>query len=268
MKYRDCCTNLLAAALALLVLTPTAHALTAREIMEKVDARNDGDNMTSAVTMTLIDRQDNKRIREMKVFTRDQGKDTLKMQFFLAPADVKDTGFLTYDYYEGGRDDDQWLYLPDLHKTKRIATSDKSSSFMGSDLSYADMTRRVLDEWKYKILKESEVNGQKVWLIEAVPANKEVENRYGYLKSVLFIRQDIFMGARAVHWLKEGKKIKYQENRKIQQIDGVWIATELHAKTTKNKVTLHKTVLEYADVKFNQDLNDAFFSVRNLEKGI
>jgi outer membrane lipoprotein-sorting protein len=245
-----------------------AHALTAREIMEKVDARDDGDNMTAAVQMILIDRQKNKRIRDMKVFTKDQGDDTWKMQFFLSPADVKDTAFLTYDYYQGVRDDDQWLYLPDLHKTKRIATSDKSSSFMGSDFSYADMTRRVLDEWKYKLLKEGEVNGHKVWLVEAVPVSDEVRDRYGYLKSVLFIRQDISMGIRAVHWLKEGKKIKYQENLGVKQIEGIWVATELYMKTTKNKVTLHRTVMKYSNIKYNQDLSDDLFTVRRLEKGI
>ncbi len=254
--------------LMILVLTSSTFALTAREIMEKVDARNDGDNMTANVQMILIDRQNHQRIRDMKVFTKDKGKDTLKMQFFLSPADVKNTGFLTYDYYEGARDDDQWLFLPDLHKTKRIATSDKSSSFMGSDFSYADITQRVLDEWKYKLLKEGKVNNKKVWLIEAVPVSDKVRDRYGYLKSVVFIRQDIFMGVRAVHWLKEGKKIKYQENKGIKQIDGVWVATELHMKTTKNKVTSHRTIMRYSDIKFNQNLSDKLFTVRTLEKGI
>lgn len=268
MKVYNTYFSCLAVALMLLVAVPAAQALTAHEIMEKVDIRDDGDNMTSEVKMILIDRQGNKRIREMKVFTKDKGMDTWKMQFFLSPADVRDTAFLTYDYYEGGRDDDQWLYLPDLHKTKRIATSDKSSSFMGSDFSYADMTRRVLDEWEYKLLKEDKVGEHKVWLIEAVPVSDVVRDRYGYLKSVLFIRQDIFMGVRAVHWLKEGKKIKYQENKGIKQIDGIWVATELHEKTTKNKVTLHRTVMEYSNIKYNQSLDDALFTVRKLEKGI
>jgi len=243
-------------------------ALTAREIMEKVDARDDGDNMTADTEMILIDKNGKERIRKMKVYTKDKGKDTLRMQFFLSPADVKDTGFLTYDYYEGARDDDQWLYLPELHKTKRISTSDKSSAFMGSDFSYADMTRRVLDEWTYKLLKEAEVAGKKVWLIEALPKSKAVEERYGYTKSVLFIRQDIFMGVRAVHWIKQGKRIKYQEMKTIEQIDGIWIATEVYMKTTKNKRTEHKTVLKWRNVKFNQNLDEAFFTVRQLEKGI
>ena len=258
-------------AAGLILLGATAgpsQALTAREIMENVDARDDGDNMTADTEMILIDKNGKERIRKMKVFTKDKGRDTLRMQFFLSPADVKDTGFLTYDYYDGARDDDQWLYLPELHKTKRIATSDKSSAFMGSDFSYADMTRRVLDEWKYKLMKEAKIKEHKVWLIEALPADQTVEDRYGYTKSVLFIRQDIFMGVRAVHWLKQGKRIKYQEMKTIEQIEGIWTATEVYMKTTKNKRTEHKTVLKWRNVKFNQKLDETFFSVRQLEKGI
>lgn len=240
----------------------------ARTIMAKVDARDDGDKMTADVEMILIDKKGNERRREIKVFTRDKGKDTLRIQFFLSPADVKDTGFLTYDYYAGEKDDDQWLYLPALHKTKRIATSDKSSAFMGSDFSYADMTDRVLDEWHYKLLKEDEVAGHKVWLIEALPVSTVVVDRYGYTKSILFIRQDIFMVVRAVHLLKEGKKIKYMDTKKIELIDGIWVATERWMKTTVRKRTTHRTILTWSNVRFNSNLDENFFSIRRLEKGL
>ena len=188
--------------------------------------------------------------------------------FFMEPADVRETGFLTYDYYSGEKDDDQWLYLPELHKTKRIASSDKSSAFMGSDFSYADMTKRVIEEWKYKLLKEAEVRGHKVWLIEAIPSNKTIEDRYGYTKSVLFVRQDIFMVVRAVHWVKEGKKLKYLDIKKLEQIGGIWIGTEIHMKTNKGKQTVHRSVFKWHNIKFNQDLDEKLFTVRRLEKGI
>ncbi len=261
-------TRILTCSVMLLVFSTSSQAITAMEIMEKVDGRDDGDNMTANVEMILMDKKNNRRVRKMKILNKDKGKDTWKLQFFTSPADVKDTGFLTYDYYEGGRDDDQWLYLPDLRKTKRIASSDKSGAFMGSDFSYADMTKRVLDEWTYKLLKESEVNGHKVWLIEALPVSKEVEDRYGFTKSVVFIRQDLFMGVRAVHWIKEGKRIKYQEMLGIEQIDGIWVSTTSRMKTTKNKVTLHKTVMKWSDIKYNQAIDDEMFTVRRLEKGI
>ena len=37
--------------------------------------------------------------------------------------------------------------------------------------------------------------------------------------------------------------------------------------TKKGKQTLHKTVLQISDVKFNQDLDFDSFSVRGLETG-
>ena len=245
-----------------------ASALSAREIMEKVDAREDGDNMIADLEMILIDKSGHKRFRKLRSFTKDKGEDTQRLMFFLEPADVKDTGFLTYDYYEGFKDDDQWLYLPELKKTKRIASSDKSSSFMGTDFSYADMTRRVLDEWNYKILKEDQVRGKKVWLIETSPVDKKVEDRYGYTKSVVFVRQDIFFVVRAVSWVKEGRKLKYFDVRELEKIDGIWVGTKLHMKTVKNKRTLHQTEFNFNRIKFNQEVQEDLFTIRRLEKGM
>ena len=250
------------------VLACPAKELTALEIMRKADARDDGDNMTCGRTMVLIDKNGHERTRTMKSFTRDKGEDTLKLIFFTAPADVRDTGFLTWDYREGARDDDQWLYLPELKKVKRIASADKSGAFMGSDFSYADMTRRVVDEWRYTLLKIDKVRGKACWLIEAVPIDKTVQDRYGYEKSVLFIRRDIFMICRAVHWLDEGSKIKYLDFPDIQEIDGIWTALEINAKTTRGGKTLHRTVFRTENVKYGQAIEESMFTTRQLEKGM
>jgi hypothetical protein len=258
----------LSAIIISLLLAISAHALTARGIMEKVDARDDGDNMTARQEFILIDRNGHKRIKTTKAFSKDKGRDILRMSFFLAPADVKGTGFLTYDYREPGRDDDQWLYLPELKKVKRIASSDKSSSFMGTDFSYADMTKRAIEEWKYKLLKEMEVRGNKCWLIEALPINQEVEDRYGYSKSVVFVRQDNFVLVRGLHWVKDGNKLKYMDVTKLEEIDGIWTSLQITMKTVKAKQTQHRTILNFHDVKYGQDLDLDMFHTRTLEKGI
>lgn len=254
--------------LLLIPLTAAADDSKAREIMTKVDERDDGDNSTSDMEMILIDKKGKKRIRKIKNFTKDKGKDTQRILFFLKPADVKNTGFLTYDYDDSDRDDDQWLYLPALKKTKRIATSDKSGSFMGSDFSYADMTSRDLEDYDFKLLKETEVKGAKTWLIESVPRSKEVIEETGYTKSLLFVRQDNYVVIRAIHFVKEGKKLKYFEIKKLELIDDIWVGTELQMTTKKVKKTLHKTVLRFHDMKFNQPLDESMFTVRRLEKGL
>ena len=255
-------------ALTLIPCVLFAEKVDPRWVMEQVDQRDDGDDQTADIEMILIDKNNNERKRSIQLFAKDKGRDVLRLQFFLTPADVKDTAFLTYDYYSGEKDDDQWLYLPDLYKTKRIATSDKSSAFMGSDFSYADMTRRVIDEWSYRFLKEDTVEGRKVWLIEVTPVSKEVEDRYGYTRSIVYVRQDIFMVIRAIHVLKEGGKVKYMQVQELEQIDEIWVATEIWMKTTRNKRTSHRTVLKFTNVRFNQDLDEEMFSVRQLEKGI
>ncbi len=239
----------------------------ARGIMEKVDARDDGDNQSSQMEMILIDKHGKERRRLMKAFRKDKGEDKLSIMFFIEPADVRDTGFLTWDYDDANRDDDQWLYLPELKKTKRIASSDKSGSFMGSDFSYADMTSRDLENYDYKLLKEAAVDGHAVWVIESLPRSAEIVERYGYTKSVVFVRQDNYVVVRGINWVKEGDKLKYMDVKQLEKIDGIWVPLEVHMFTKKSNVTLHKTVLKYKDVRFNQDLKEDFFTVRQLEKG-
>ncbi|MDJ0852127.1 MAG: outer membrane lipoprotein-sorting protein, partial [Myxococcota bacterium] len=97
-----------AAAAALLApWTAPAESLTGRQVMELVDARDDGDKSTLDLTMVLIDKSGSQRKRTIRSLRMDKGEDTLNIMFFLDPADVKDTGFLTYDYDEYEKDDDQ-----------------------------------------------------------------------------------------------------------------------------------------------------------------
>ncbi len=255
-------------ALALLAAQPALAAMSAREIMQAVDDRDDGDNRTADMKMVLIDKNGDERVRSIRSFDKDKGEDKQRIMFFLSPADVKDTGFLTYDYDDYDKDDDQWLYLPALRKSKRIASSDKSGSFMGSDFNYSDMTRRNLDDYDFKILKEDEVRGHKVWLIESKPRSREVIDETGYEKSVLFVRQDNFVVVRAVNWVNEGNRLKYLDVEKLEKIDGVWTTLAMSMTTKQGKVTLHKTNLYFDNVKYNQNLTEDMFSVRRLEKGL
>jgi outer membrane lipoprotein-sorting protein len=260
------CTALL---LATFAAAPAAAAdLSAREIMQRVDDRDDGDNSSSEMEMILIDKSGHERVRKLRSFNKDKGEDKMRIMFFLEPADVKDTGFLTFDYDDAKKDDDQWLYLPALRKTKRIASSDKSGSFMGSDFNYADMTRKDLDAYDFKILKEDEVRGAKCWVIEAIPKTREEIEETGYTKSVVFVRQDSYVIVRAVHWEKDGGRLKYLDALKVEQIDGVWTITENTMTTKQGKETLHKTVLRFGNVRYNQKLTEDMFSVRRLEKGL
>ncbi|MCO4845300.1 MAG: outer membrane lipoprotein-sorting protein [Sulfurovum sp.] len=239
----------------------------ARAIMEKVDARDDGKTLEQDMLMVLIDKNGNKRNRDIKSYGKDFAEDEHRIMFFKSPADVKNTAFLTYDYDESSRDDDQWLYLPALKKVKRIPSSDKSSSFMGSDFSYFDMTDRDLEDYDFKLLKETEVRGKKVWMIEAAPRTVKVVKESGYTKSIALVRQDNYVVVRSIGFMKNNKK-KYLDVRKLHKEGGVWLIDEMTMTTKKGKSTVHKTILKFSNIKLNKAINDNMFTTRRLEKGM
>jgi len=244
----------------------------AREIMQKVKDRNDGDNRIATMEMILIDKKGNERIRTIRTHIKDKGRDTLKLAFFMSPPDVKDAAFLNYDYdndyYDPDKDDDLWLYLPALKKSKRIASVDKSGSFMGSDFSYSDMTSLDLEDYNFKFLKTQTVGDKNTWLIEALPKTDEVIEETGYTKSILFIQQDNHVVIRAILFVKDGSRVKYMDVKELKLIDNIWTPTEIHMSTNKGKMTFHKTILRYHDIKYNQKLDNSFFSVQRMERGL
>ncbi len=261
----------LLASLLLLTAAPSGAAADdakARAIMTQVNDRDDGDNQTSELRMVLIDSHNNRRERDIKTFRKDKGKDTYTIMFFESPADVKGTGFLTYDYAEAGKDDDQWLYLPALRKSKRIASTDKSGSFMGSDFNYSDMTKPDLEDYDFTLLKEEEVEGQQTWLIQAVPRSDAKKDEIGYEKSQVWVREDNYVVVRAQRWVYKSSRMKFMKVNKLERIDGVWVSTEFQMVTREGQATVHATVLQFNNVRFNQKLPESLFTVRQLEKGL
>lgn len=252
-------------------LSRSADDPNARRIMQMVDERDDGDNMIGEMEMILIDKNNKERRRHIKSFSKDKGKDKLGVLFFLHPAEVKGTGFLTHSFDEPSKKDDQWLFLPALNKTKRIAAGDKSGSFMGSDFTYSDMSTINLADYDfsfYEKQREIDVEGNKCWLIWAIPRTDDVVKETGYEKSLLFIRQDNYYLIRGKFWMQKGGYIKFLNIKNLKIIDNIWTATELEMKKTRNKQIVHKTILKLKNIKYNQNLNYDLFLPEKLEKGI
>jgi hypothetical protein len=240
----------------------------AREIMERVNDREDGDSRISNERMTLIDKNGKQRVRQLKSFAKDFDAVTRQILFFIEPADVYNTAFLTFDYDTDGKEDDQWLYLPALKKVRRIASSDKGSSFMGSDFTYGDMTRPELTKFDFKLIREEVVDDKPCWLIECKPRSQKIIDEYGYTKSIVLVRQDNHVVIRSVSWLKEPKKVKYMQVKKLTQIDDIWTIMEVHMTTRNASQVEHKTILHRDTVKYNQAVDKDLFTTRKMEMGL
>lgn len=246
--------------------------LTALAVATQMDKRYDGDTSVAHLTMVLINRNGDKRVREIASYSKDYGQDEKGVLFFMSPADVKDTAYLSYDWDDESKENDSWLYLPALRKVKRVAGADESGAFMGSDFSYADINGIELADWNFRFVSENdEVDGSPAWQIEAVPKPeraKEALDNTGYLKYRLWIRKDNFMAVRGKYWVDKGKKIKYFSANDIKQIDSIWTAAAMTMVTTNQGQKEHETLLSLSDIVYNTPLADDVFSTVTLERGI
>lgn len=240
----------------------------ARQIMQQVEDRDDGDNQVTDMLMVLIDKNNHRREKVFHNFSKDFGKDTKRIMFVTAPAQIQNTGFLTFDWDDESKDDDQWLFLPAVGKTKRIASTDNSGSFMGSDLNYSDMTSRNLTDYDFTLLKETRIKDRDVWIIRSIPRSRDVVDETGYKKSVLAVRKDNYMVIRAKMWTHEGGYVKYLDVQELEQIDGIWVATRTRIVKKRGKQITHQTLITLSNVRFNQGLDDSLFTIRKLERGL
>ncbi|MDH5672951.1 MAG: outer membrane lipoprotein-sorting protein [Myxococcales bacterium] len=242
----------------------------ARAIAKAVEDRESGDRIVSRVTLTLQDAAGRKRVRKLNQQSLKFDGGTRSIIFFEAPADVRNTGLLSVDFDDGKKEDDQWLYLPSLHKSTRISTSDRSGSFMGTDLTYSDMTKKDPEQYDYAIIEQSvKVDGEDCWLLEARPRSEKEKKETGYVKTHTWISKSKLMPVQVKAWVKEGKKLKYMKFSNFEKIDGIWVAKRLAVRTVRGGKVDSQTLLETNTMKFNQaSVTESQFSERRLEQGL
>jgi len=217
--------------------------------------------MTSDLTMTLTNSANNERVREIKQFTKDLGKVDKKIMFFQSPADVKNTSFMSWSYDDEGKDDDQWIYLPALKKTKRISSDSKSDYFMGSDFTYDDLGDRKPNQDVHKIIRQEKLNDEQCYVIESSPIDKD----YMYSKTITWIIKDKWIGLKKEFYDEDKELLKELTVEKYEDINGFLIIT--HSEM-KNKQKDHKTIMELKNVQINSGIEDGKFTERIMTRGI
>ena len=242
-----------------LVVVSSLMALTNQEIAQKADRVTDGfESSISKTTMTLINAGGQKSVRDllMKTLEGENGDKTIST--FLSPADVKGTKVLGWEHID--RDDDQWLYLPALKRVKRIASRNKSGSFMGSEFSYEDIGNQ--NPGKYTFSGEPEtvmLNGVECYKGARVPKDKNS----GYTKQVTWVDTKEFLIQKVDYYDRKGELLKTAIFSGYKKIDGVYRVGKIDMKNHQNDI---ETILVWEDDKIKAGLNSKNFDKRELKK--
>ena len=185
----------------------------------------------------------------------DGDKTLITFQF---PRDIKGTGLLTYEHIE--TNDDQWLYLPALKRVKRIASQNKSGSFVGSEFSYEDISSNKPAKYTHRYLREALHNGIPFWVVERYPK----DSSSGYTKIITWVDQSNYQTFKQEYFDRKGALLKVEhDTQHIHHLRKFWRPSKI---TMDNVQTKKKTILEFQDWQFQQGLRDSVFTKRSLER--
>jgi len=241
--------------------------LTADQIIANVNARSDGQWVSRKLKMELTDRRGKTRVRDTVGYRRYFGTEKRTVIFYSAPRSVKGTGFLTYDYPEANRDDDQWLYLPALRKIRRISAADRGDYFLGTDFSYEDIKKEnkiAAEDYSFKRLGFEEVDGHQTIVVEATPISAEIAKELGYSRVLMRIDPAIWVTRKSEMWDVGGNALKTLLSLDVREIDGIWTTHLLEA---SNHKTGHKSRFTFSDVDYSVEVSEDMFEQRTLKRG-
>lgn len=243
-----------------------AEEPTAKEIMDKSFMAVKLAGSESVSTLTIIDSKRRERVRKIAGVSKlfDNGNTEKRLIRFLSPADVKDTGLLTFDYEK--EDDDIWLFMPALRKTRRIVSSEKAKNFMGSEFTYVDMTPPTLDDFTYKILGEQDVEGTLCWQIEVVPADDDIADENGFSRKISFIAKKNYVIRMAIYYDLDGELHKELTVKDVVEVDTKNRKYRLMHMIMVNKQNDRKSILKIDKIQFNPNVKDEYFTMRYLER--
>jgi outer membrane lipoprotein-sorting protein len=238
-----------------------AQELSGRDIVEKVYNQPTGEDQTSNLTMTLINKSGSERVRKIKQFTKDLGDVEKSIMFFQTPADVKNTSFMSWTYDDESKSDDQWIYLPALKKVKRISSDSKSDYFMGSDFTYDDLGDRKLDDDTHKLIGNESIDGVDYYVVESTPKDED----YMYSKTKTWIRKDNFIGLKKEFYDEDGELLKILKIKKFVEISGFLVITSSEMENVQKN---HRTTMILDHVEINTGIPASKFSERMMMRGI
>jgi outer membrane lipoprotein-sorting protein len=197
------------------------------------------------VTMILTDKTGKEKIREAMMLQKGYDK---KLYRYTKPESQAGIATLSLS------DDVMWLYMPAFVTPRKISMVAKGQAFNGTDFSYEDMVTTPYSDRYTPALLESRNDA---YVLKLLPKSTKsnysqivvsIDKSYGYPLTMQFYNG-------------QGKKFKEAAYR-YEKIGKYWNAAEVVMKDLEKE---HSTKILLTDVKFDQDLSDDLFAVKNLK---
>jgi hypothetical protein len=241
----------------LLILTfmSSAFSQTGFEIAKMVDEKPSPMDMSSKTKMILTNKKGKSRSNAMMSKSVDGNKK--QIIWFLEPKDDKGVAFLKIEHDD--KDDEMRMWLPAFKKVRRISSKKKGDAFMGSDLSYEDLSSRNLDENDYNRLDDEIVDGKDCYVLEILPKSQA---KSAYTKHISWIDKLTLMGVKEESYDKRGK-LKKKKEYEFQNMKGYHVMKRVYVEDVQKN---HSTEVTFSEIEVDSGIRENLFQEKNLKR--
>ena len=246
-------TLLAGAALAL-------YAQDAEAIVRSSRDRIKADTVSTRSRMVIQAKGGSTTERLIDQYSKDSPKGKRAVIVFQKPETVAGTRFLTMENESGA--DDRWIFLPALGKVRRVAASEGSGSFVGTDFSYDDISSasRSAGLDAHTLLREEELDGVVCYVIQSTPK----DNSYQYSKMIQWIAKDTKIIMKIELYDKKNTLVKVAEMSGLKEVQGrlTPTVTKMTTIAAGTSTTIFMDIIKYDD-----PIPDSVFTTAYLETG-
>lgn len=245
--------------------SPMANQVNGEDIVRHCNYKNAGTDQRSRLTIILKKQSGEARrnvyLRLWKAYDGKQGIAEKMLLFTEFPPDAEGVSFMRWAYVPGKKKSArQWIFLPKLKKIRRISVRDLNESFLGSDLTYGDISPRNVDQDTHRFLKIMNGRDGDYFLVESTPKEKNSM----YSKRIQWFqrtpRWETCVNLRVDYFDRKGDLLKHQYLH-WQKVNGAWVWDRM---LVENVQSYHTSMFIIDNVEINVGLKDKQFTERNL----
>lgn len=239
-----------------------AQQLTPNEIIQRYESQIDNPSgLIATGKITLLSKKGNPLVREFTLKELGKSATTKLSKTWLditSPPDLNGTKILSFE--TNTKTNDQWVYLPALHSTKRIMGDQKSSRFLGSEFSYEDLSPTHYSTAKLVFIRNETCKfspEKNCFVIEAQPTK---ESQYSKLE--FWINAETYLVEKINYTNHKGvlaKTATLEDYRSVS--DKTWRPFKI---TMTDLTSSNSTLLQFDNIRQQSTLSDDDFMVQKL----
>lgn len=252
------------AAVTILLLGALASAMTADEIFDRMDLEADALAEGSMVSTIQFDNTYGDGTTASNLFG-SLGKPNFSLIYFIEPADVQGTIFLTHEAAEEDADNRLWLYLPLLGIPKELVSEEeRGGSFAGSSLSYEDLgdDDRRKDYDSVLLGEEDLVIGDLTRTAYRLESTAKPDADVDTIRTVLWVDTEFFIMLKMEGYNDLGNLESTMQVVALGEFEGKLTPIEMLAENITDESSTTVTILDQH--RPDAEISDEVFAPENL----